>query len=149
VIFPGEPGNLITDWPEGYDASRWGTSGNISINGTLTYGGLGLNEHVTPLFMQSVGQPERDVNDPPYAIHHGDGSLATKTVAPNATHENGLVELDVHNIFGYMEERATYLALLKQKPTERPFIISRSTFPSSGHWTGHWVRQHANNSTAC
>jgi alpha-glucosidase len=39
-----------------------------------------------------------------------------------------------------MMERATYLALLEIRPGERPFLISRSTFPSSGHWTGHWVR---------
>lgn len=38
-----------------------------------------------------------------------------------------------------MEGRATNLALRAVHPGERPFIIARSTFPGSGHWTGHWV----------
>ena len=32
-------------------------------------------------------------------------------MATNATHANGLVELDTHNMWGMMEERATHLAL--------------------------------------
>ncbi|ETW81238.1 hypothetical protein HETIRDRAFT_451080 [Heterobasidion irregulare TC 32-1] len=51
---------------------------------------------------------------------------------------SGYVELDTHNIFGYMEGRATNLALRAVHPGERPFIIACSTFPGSGHWTGHW-----------
>ena len=38
-----------------------------------------------------------------------------------------------------MEEKATHLALRAIHPRQRPFLISRSTFPSSGTWTGHWL----------
>jgi len=38
-----------------------------------------------------------------------------------------------------MEEKATHLALKEIFPGKRPFIIGRSTFPSSGRWTGHWL----------
>jgi alpha-glucosidase len=38
-----------------------------------------------------------------------------------------------------MEEKATHLALKDILPGTRPFLISRSTFASSGTWTGHWV----------
>jgi alpha-glucosidase len=34
---------------------------------------------------------------------------------------------------------ATYDALLDIRKGERPFIISRSTFASSGRTTGHWL----------
>ena len=61
------------------------------------------------------------------------------TIAPNATHANGFVELDVHNLWGLMEEKATHLALLSLRAGKRPFLISRSTFASSGKWTGHWL----------
>jgi hypothetical protein len=69
----------------------------------------------------------------------GYGALSTNTLATNATHQGGYVELDVHNMFGMLEEKTTYLALQTIFDGKRPFLISRSTFPSSGKWTGHWV----------
>jgi alpha-glucosidase len=68
------------------------------------------------------------------------GPLTVHSLAPNATHADGQVELDVHNIWGLMEERATHEALLSIIPNKRPFIIARSTFASAGKWTGPWVR---------
>jgi alpha-glucosidase len=76
VSLPGDPGNLVTDWPEGYDANKWGTSGNLTLNGTLTFGNsTDLTEteerdHVTNLVLSK--RANRDVNTPPYAIHNGD-----------------------------------------------------------------------------
>ena len=60
-------------------------------------------------------------------------------MATNATHAGGYVELDTHNLWGMMEEKATHLALLSIHPNKRPFLISRSTFPSTGRWSGHWL----------
>ena len=92
---------------------------------------------------------------PPYAIHNGtftlfiisiiylssqgDGPLLVKTIATNATHFGGATELDVHNLWALMEEKTTHLALQGIHPGKRPFLISRSTFPSSGKWSGRWV----------
>jgi len=67
------------------------------------------------------------------------GSLNRNTLATNATHSGGYAELDVHNMFGLMEEKTTNLAIQSIMPGKRPFLISRSTFPSAGKWTGHWV----------
>ena len=61
-----------------------------------------------------------------------------KTLATNATHAGGYVELDVHNMWGLMEEKATHLAVQAILGI-RPFLISRSTFPSTGRWSGHWL----------
>lgn len=69
----------------------------------------------------------------------GNGRLSIHALATNATHAEGQVELDVHNLWGLMEEKATHLALQEIHPGKRPFLISRSTFVSSGRWTGHWV----------
>ncbi|KAJ7759844.1 glycosyl hydrolases family 31-domain-containing protein [Mycena olivaceomarginata] len=80
-----------------------------------------------------------DINNPPYAIHNGNGRLAVSTLSPNATHFGGYAELDVHNLWGLMEAEATHKALQAILPGQRPFIISRSTFASAGKWTGHWL----------
>ncbi|KAI0800475.1 glycosyl hydrolases family 31-domain-containing protein [Fomes fomentarius] len=136
-ILPGKPGNLVTNYPEGYDASVWGPSGNHTINGTLTYGSI--NEALAKRGLGAGGLKDVNLTAPPYAIHNGFGALAEHTLSPNATHAGGYVELDVHNLWGFMEEKATHNALLSLHQGKRPFIISRSTFVSSGRWTGHWL----------
>lgn len=75
-----------------------------------------------------------------FLIPTGNGRLSIHALATNASHAKGQVELDVHNLWGLMEEKTTHLALQDVIPSKRPFMISRSTFPSSGRWTGHWVR---------
>ncbi|KAI8969691.1 glycosyl hydrolases family 31-domain-containing protein [Trametes punicea] len=139
MFFPGEPGNLVTDYPEGYNATIWGPSGNITINGTLTFGNQSFSSVPSKRGLGAAAEAGVDLNNPPYALHNADGLLSTHTVSTNATHANGLVELDTHNLWGLMEEKATHLALLELHPSKRPFLISRSTFPSSGKWTGHWL----------
>ncbi|KAH9934091.1 glycosyl hydrolases family 31-domain-containing protein [Epithele typhae] len=133
---PGTPGNPVKHWPEGYDASVWGESGNITINGKLTYD----PKVRPPMYRRALDDgPEIDLSAPPYAIHNAYGELGFKTVAPFAMHANGISELDVHNLWGLMEEKVTHGALLKIRDNKRPFIISRSTFAGSGKWTGHWL----------
>ena len=105
ITFPGDAGDPVTDWPEGYDPARWGTSGNMTINGTLTFDDSGeITAASLPAFlleaMQKRALGDRDVNEPPYAIHNGFGDLSIRTIATNATHSNGAVELDVHNLWG-------------------------------------------------
>ncbi|CCM04271.1 uncharacterized protein FIBRA_06441 [Fibroporia radiculosa] len=139
ILLPGEPGDLVTAYPEGYNATVWGPSGNMTINGTLTYGVD--SSAVSALDKRGIGagdQPGVNLNYPPYAIHNGFGPLNVHTIATNATHAGGYVELDVHNMWGLMEEKATHMAVQEILGT-RPFLISRSTFPSSGRWSGHWL----------
>ncbi|KII83953.1 glycoside hydrolase family 31 protein [Plicaturopsis crispa FD-325 SS-3] len=140
-VLPGDPGDLITDYPEGYNSTLSGPSGNITVNGTSTYVRRAV-EVAPPLNRRGVGAGKQsgvDLNTPPYAIHNGFGRLSIHTIAPNATHAGGYAELDVHNMWGLMEEKTTHKALSDILPGKRPFIISRSTFASSGKWTGHWL----------
>ncbi|KAI0056891.1 hypothetical protein BV25DRAFT_1831780 [Artomyces pyxidatus] len=148
VTLPGDPDSLVVDYPEGYNSTISGTSGNITVNGTLTYGAGANATNVgglakrSILFKRGLGAAEEsdvNLNAPPYAIHNGFGALAEHTLATNATHHGGYVELDTHNFYGYMEERATNLALRQIHPGQRPFLISRSTFPGTGKWSGHWL----------
>lgn len=143
-----------------YNATISGPSGNITVNGTLTCGLVAAisDAEVLRRGLGAVNQTGININAPPYTIHNGQlhpltcgpfsdtiecagfGPLSTHTVATNATHAPGYAELDVHSLWGLMEERATHNALLEINNGSRPFLISRSTFPSSGKWSGHWVR---------
>ncbi|KAJ7064072.1 glycosyl hydrolases family 31-domain-containing protein [Mycena amicta] len=139
-ILPGEPGNPVSDYPEGYNASLWGPSGNITINGTLTYGVDPAPE--SALAARGIGAGDQtgiEVNTPPYAIHNANGRLSLHALATNATHSGGYLELDTHNLWGTMEAIATHKALKSILPGLRPFIISRSAFASAGKWAGHWL----------
>ncbi|KZS93448.1 hypothetical protein SISNIDRAFT_507539 [Sistotremastrum niveocremeum HHB9708] len=142
-LLPGAPGNLVTAYPEGYNSSISGPSGNITINGTLTFGQGSANQTTRRRRKRGLGAAGLDLGDainvPSYAIHNGFGRLSTHALATNATHAGGFAELDTHNLWGLMEEKATHLALNDILPRQRPFLISRSTFPSSGKWTGHWL----------
>ena len=46
---------------------------------------------------------------------------------------------DTHNLYGLAEARVTALALDDLRPRSRSLVISRSTFPGSGAWGGHWL----------
>ncbi|KAJ7200405.1 glycoside hydrolase family 31 protein [Mycena pura] len=139
-ILPGDPGGAVTGYPEGYNAAVWGPSGNITVNGTLTFG---VNEVPSAdLSARGIGagnQTGIQINTPPYAIHNGNGRLSLHALATNATHAGGYAELDVHNLWGTMEAIATHRALQAILPGLRPFIISRSAFASAGKWAGHWL----------
>ncbi|XP_037528192.1 maltase-glucoamylase [Rhipicephalus sanguineus] len=45
---------------------------------------------------------------------------------------------DVHSLYGWSEMRATHSAL-NEVLGERQLVISRSTYPSSGRYGGHWL----------
>lgn len=46
---------------------------------------------------------------------------------------------DTHSMYGVAESAATAAALRSVFPGKRPFVLSRSTFPSSGTHTAHWT----------
>ncbi|KAJ7435017.1 glycosyl hydrolases family 31-domain-containing protein [Mycena galericulata] len=140
-LLPGVPGNLVTSYPEGYNATLSGPSGNITVNGTLTYGATdsGTTADVEKRGIGAGNQTGIEINAPPYAINNGNGPLSIHALATNATHHGGYAELDTHNLWGLMEAMTTHKALQTLLPGKRPFIISRSAFASAGKWAGHWL----------
>uniref|UniRef100_A0A674G9J7 alpha-glucosidase n=1 Tax=Taeniopygia guttata TaxID=59729 RepID=A0A674G9J7_TAEGU len=84
------------------------------------------------------------LNYPPYMPHLGYRStgLIHKTPCMEGLHylPDGTParHYDVHSLYGWSQGRPS-LEALQGATKERGVVISRSTYPSSGRWVGHWL----------
>lgn len=81
-------------------------------------------------------------NNPPFLP--GDAALDHKTIMMDSVMYNNTLYYDAHNLYGYLETIATSKAL-EQVRKKRSVVISRSTYPGSGHHGGHWLGDNASN----
>ncbi|KAF2737172.1 hypothetical protein EJ04DRAFT_431393 [Polyplosphaeria fusca] len=138
---PGEVGNMIYDFPEGFNITNAteAASASAASSSQAAATSTSTTSASTTSYLRTTPTPgERNVNYPPYVINNVQGDLAVHAVSPNATHHNGVQEYDVHNVWGHQILNATYQGLLSVFQGKRPFIIGRSTFAGSGKWAGHW-----------
>jgi alpha-glucosidase len=139
---PGEVGNIVFDYPEGFNITNAteaaSASAGAASQSAYNAATAGPTATSTSYLRTTPTAGTRNVNYPPYAIDNVQGDLAVHAVSPNATHANGMVEYDYHNVWGHQIINATYHGLLEVFPGKRPFIIGRSTFAGSGKWAGHW-----------
>lgn len=98
----------------------------------------GLPNSKASSLLNSASADPRNLDSPPYAVNNYQGELGGHTMSPNATHSDGTVQYDFHNVWGHQLLNATYHALLNISPKTRPFIIGRSTLAGSGRVAGHW-----------
>lgn len=135
---PGEPGNLVLQYPEGFELTNR-TEASTASSMLHTQTASAPRATSTTSYVRTRPTPgARNINWPPYAINNFHGDLAVHALSPNATHHGDYLEYDFHNLFGHQILGATYQALLRVFEGKRPFIIGRSTFAGSGKWAGHW-----------
>lgn len=94
----------------------------------------------------TASNAEHYLNNPPYRVVNFQDRLHPlnyKTIPMTSTHlgDDGTVymEYDVHNLYGMSESIATYKGLVANTPSKRPFVLTRSTAPGSGHWVSMWL----------
>ncbi|ERE90169.1 maltase-glucoamylase, intestinal-like protein [Cricetulus griseus] len=84
------------------------------------------------------------LNKPPYMpyLEARDRGLSSKTLCMESEQilpdDSRVQHYDVHSLYGWSQTRPTYEAV-QEVTGERGIVITRSTFPSSGHWAGHWL----------
>ncbi|CAL9693366.1 unnamed protein product [Knipowitschia caucasica] len=101
--------------------------------------GLWIDMNEPSSFVQGSvdGCPDSDLDQPPYTPPVVGGQLNSKTLCMSAqqflsTHYN------LHNMYGLTEAYATHRALINVQ-SKRPFVLSRSSYPGIGRFSGVWT----------
>ncbi|KAK9880761.1 hypothetical protein WA026_013083 [Henosepilachna vigintioctopunctata] len=105
---------------------------NIRFDGAW----IDMNEPANFLDGSTTGCPESELENPKYVPRVNGGSLRARTVCMTAKQHGGL-HYNLHNLYGISESEVTSNALASVI-NQRAFVISRSTFPGTGQYAGHW-----------
>jgi alpha-glucosidase len=73
---------------------------------------------------------------------------ASGTMPLDVRHDNEGAPTDhreIHNVYGMLMGRATYEGLVKLRPNERPFILSRASFAGGQRYTALWPGDNTSN----
>ncbi|XP_043558940.1 maltase-glucoamylase, intestinal [Chiloscyllium plagiosum] len=124
----------------------WHTAIKDYYERTLEFDGLWIDMNEPASFVHGSvhGCHDNKLNYPPYmpALESKHLGLSHKTLCmeseqflPDGT---AVRHYDVHNLYGWSQTKPT-LDSLQNITGERGIVVTRSTFPSSGQWAGHWL----------
>ncbi|XP_021046862.1 putative maltase-glucoamylase-like protein FLJ16351 [Mus pahari] len=113
---------------------------------SLKFDGLRIDMNEPSNFVDgAVGGCRSDtLNKPPYMpdLEARNVGLNSKTLCMESEQilpdGSRVRHYDMHSLYGWSQTRPTYEAV-QQVTGERGIVITRSTFPSSGRWGGHWL----------
>ncbi|KAJ6660960.1 hypothetical protein lerEdw1_016980 [Lerista edwardsae] len=131
TVFPDFTNPVATDW--------WTEECRLFYD-IIHFDGLWIDMNEVSSFVKGSksGCAVNSLNYPPFTPKIVDGVMYSKTLCMDAVQKWGK-HYDVHSLYGYSMSIATYKALNTLFPGKRSFLLSRSTFPGSGKFTGHWL----------
>ncbi|KAM8769539.1 sucrase-isomaltase, intestinal isoform 2-T2 [Acanthopagrus schlegelii] len=98
------------------------------VHGTVGEKCLGNPLLENPPYMPPLESKERGLN-------HKTLCMNSEQILPSGKR---VKHYDVHNLYGWSHTKPTYDALLNVTG-KRGIVVTRSTYPSSGKWAGHWL----------
>ncbi|KAJ8097684.1 glycosyl hydrolases family 31-domain-containing protein [Lipomyces tetrasporus] len=132
-VWPGV--TVYADWfhPQ---SGTWWTNQIKKFHQIDSFDGLWIDMNEASNFVTPPGY------EPAYRINNngawGVQGLNSRTLSTNLTHYSGISEYNVHNLFGHYEAIHTHSALSALNPGQRTFILTRSSFAGTGHYSQKW-----------
>ncbi|XP_066565478.1 sucrase-isomaltase, intestinal isoform X2 [Amia ocellicauda] len=113
---------------------------------TMKFDGIWIDMNEPASFVHGSvdGCKNLELNSPAYmppleskhlGLNHKTLCMESEQFLPD---ETPVRHYDVHNLYGWSHAKPTYDALL-EVTGERGIVVTRSTYPSSGKWVGHWL----------
>ncbi|XP_062304684.1 lysosomal alpha-glucosidase isoform X2 [Osmerus eperlanus] len=135
-VWPG-----LTAYPDFSDhvTHEWWYDNLKSYHDIVPFDGLwiDMNEPSNFLDGSTNGCPSNDLEDPPYTPGVLGGLLRAKTLCVSSLQKTSS-HYNTHSLYGLLEAKASSWAL-QRLLGKRALVISRSTFPSQGLYSGHWL----------
>uniref|UniRef100_A0A8C1Q5H6 alpha-glucosidase n=1 Tax=Cyprinus carpio TaxID=7962 RepID=A0A8C1Q5H6_CYPCA len=140
VAFPDFFKNSTAEW--------WTQQIKDFYNNVIKFDGLWIDMNEPASFVHgTVGEKclgDAALENPPYmpplesmyrGLNHKTLCMNSEQILADGTR---VKHYDVHNLYGWSHTKPTYDALLSATG-KRGVVITRSTYPSSGRWAGHWL----------